>query len=230
MSTIEWWDITKDALLNLWVGFLGFVPKLIGAIIVFLIGWLIAVGIGKLVAEILKRLKFNRLFEKGVWKNALEKAEVKVDASGFVGALFKWILIIVFLSAAVEILGLEQFAGLLNQVLGYLPNVVVAALIFVVAVIVADIAEKIIRTGVEGMRVGYGQLAGAIVKWSIWVFAVLAILTQLLIAPELVNTLFKAIVYGIVALVVVSLGISFGLGGKDVASEILDYLKKKFKK
>jgi len=222
---IDWYTITLRALGDLWQGFLLFLPKIIGALIVFLIGWFIAIGIGKLVTEILKRLKFNRIFEKGVWKTALEKAEFKIDASGFIGAICKWILVIVFLLAAVEILGLVQFAGFLTKVLGYLPNVIVAALIFVVAVIIADITEKIVRAGVEGVKMGYGQIAGAIVRWSIWIFAILAILMQLKIGTELILTLFT----GFVALCAIAGGIAFGLGGKEVAAEILQNLRKKLK-
>ncbi|GAI23290.1 unnamed protein product, partial [marine sediment metagenome] len=110
---IDWADITIQALQNLWQGFLGFIPLLVGAIIVFVIGWFISVGVGKLISEILKRIRFNQIFEKGGWKEALEKAEIRVDASGFIGAICKWVLVIVFLLAAVEILGLVQFADFL---------------------------------------------------------------------------------------------------------------------
>lgn len=215
--------ITRDALIDLWQGFIVFIPRLIGALIVFLVGWLVAVGVGKLATEILRRLKFNQLFERGSWKKALERAEVKVDPSGFIGAIFKWVLLIVFLVAAVEILGLVQLAGFLNEVLAYLPNVVVAALIFVIAVVIADILEKVVRAGVEGIKVGYGQLVGVRVKWSIWIFAILAILIQLGVAPSLIQTLFT----GVIALIVISAGLAFGLGGRDVAKEILENLKRK---
>jgi len=222
---IDWYIITIGALADLWQGFLIFLPKLIGALIVLLIGWFIAVGLGKLVAEILKRLGLNKIFEKGTWKESLEKAELKIDIPGFIGAIFKWVLAIVFLLAAVEILGLVQFADFLSKVLGYLPNVIVAILIFVVAVIIADIIEKIVRVAVESARIGYGNIAGAIVKWSIWIFALLAILIQLRIAPELILTLFT----GVVAMLALAGGIAFGLGGRDVAAGILDNLRKKLK-
>ena len=225
MIVQTWAETTTYALQNLWQGFLSFIPTLIGAIIVFIIGWFIAIGIGKLVAEILTRIKFNQLFEKTGWKEALEKAELKVNAAEFVGAIVKWVLVIVFLLAAVEILGFVQFAAFLKSALAYLPNVIVAALIFVVTVIVVDIVEKIVRAAVEGVKIGYGHLVSVIVKWSIWIFAILAILHQLGIARPFMETLFT----GFVAMLVISLGISFGLGGKEVAAEILQDLRKKLK-
>jgi hypothetical protein len=222
---LDWYTITIQALQGLWERFIILFPKIIGAIIVFLIGWFIAYGIGKLVAEVLKRLQFNRIFERGAWRSALEKAELKADAAGFIGAIVKWILVIVFLLAAVEILGLVKFAGFLTNVLGYLPNVIVAALIFVVAVIIADLLEKVVRATVEGIKVGYGGVAGAIVRWSIWIFAILAILIQLRIATQLILTMFT----GFVALLTLAGGIAFGLGGKEVAADILGNLRKKLK-
>jgi len=222
---LDWYSVTLQALQNLWQGFLAFIPNLVGAIIVFIIGWFIAVGIGKLIAGILEKLRFNQIFERGGWKRALEKAEFKVNASEFVGAIVKWVLIIVFLLAAVEILGFAQFAGFLNDVLGYLGNVIVAALIFVVTVIVVDILVKLVVVAAEGAKFAASHLAGEIVRWSIWVFAALAILHQLGIAQPLIETLFT----GLVAVLVISAGIAFGLGGKEVAAELLENLRKRLK-
>lgn len=226
MFLIDWAQIITDAFSDLWGGFIDFIPKLIGAVVVFLIGWFISIAVGKLIAEILKKIKFDRIFEKGGWKNALEKAEIKVDSPTFIGAIFKWILMIVFLLAAVEILGLGQFANFLSNVLNYLPNVIVAALIFVVAIIIADVLEKIVRAAVEGVKVGYGHLVGAIVKWAILVFAILAILTQLKIAPSLIQILIN----GVVGLIVIAGGLAFGLGGKEVAAEVIRDLREKLRR
>lgn len=222
---IDWYSITRGALQDLLQGLLKFIPALIGAILIFVIGWFISIGIGKLIAEILKKLRFNQIFAKGAWKEALEKAEVKVDAAGFVGAIIKWVLVIVFLMAAVEILGLSGFAGFLGNILRYLPNVIVAVFIFVAAVVIADLVEKVVRAAVESIRIGYGHLVGVIVRWSIWIFALLAILVQLRVAPQLIQTLFT----GFVGLVVIAGGIAFGLGGKEIAGEVLRDLYKKLK-
>ena len=96
-------------------------------------------------------------------------------------------------------------------------------MILVVAVIIADILEKLVRVAVEGIKVGYGKLVGSIVKWAIWIFAILAILMQLKIAVELILTLFT----GFVIMVAIAGGIAFGLGGKEMAREILQTLRDK---
>jgi hypothetical protein len=227
-------EITRNALdaafTDLIAGVVSFVPLLILAIIVFVVGWLVAVVVGKLVADILKRFKFNQVFERGSWKEALEKAELNIDPAGFIGSIFKWILLIVFLLAAVEILGFNQFAGFLRDVLAYLPNVIVAALIFVVAIIIADIAEKVVRAAVEGARVGHSHFIGAVVRWFIWIFAIFSALLQLDIAvlpvQVLIQTFVQAIGYG----VALAFAIAFGIGGKDVAADLLRQIKTKFER
>ena len=222
---------TYDALLVIWpglvAGLINGVLTLIVALIVLIIGWVIALGIGQLVTKILSLIKLDQYFEKTGLQGALKKAEVKVNAEAFIGGIVKWVLFLVVLMMVAEILGLAQFAGLLQRVLNYLPNVLVAVFLFVAAVIISEILEKIVRTAVEGTKVGHSALAGAIVKFSIWAFAILAILRQLLIVPDLVTTVFNAIIYGVVAFTVIAFGIAFGLGGKEVAAEILRELKAK---
>ena len=222
---LDWYAITLNALVDLWQGFISFVPQLLGVVVILVIGWAISVGVGRLIADILKRLKFNQIFDRGNWKNALEKADLKVDPSSFIGGIFKWTLFIVFLLAAVEVLGLNQLAIFLQDVLGYLPNVLIASLIFVIAVIISDIVEKVLRAAVESTQVGQGHVVSVIVRWSIWIFAAIAILSQLGIASVLMQTLFT----GLIALIVIAGGLAFGLGGKEVAGEILQDLRRKLK-
>lgn len=221
----EWYAITSDALLNLWAGFLSWVPKFLGALVVFLVGWVFAGAIAKLVNEILGKLKFNEIFERTGWAEAFRRAELKVNVSEFLGAIVKWTLVFVFLLAAVEILGFLQFAVFLTRVLAFLPNVVVAALIFVVATILADIFQKVVVASVERANIGYAKFAGFMVRWAILGFAFLAILVQLGIAKDLILVLFK----GVVALIALAFGLAFGLGGQDVAGETLKDLRNRLR-
>ncbi len=208
-----------------WSSFLEFIPNLVGALFVFIIGWFFAVGVGKLVASILTKLKFNNFFGSESWVNAMEKAEMELDVSQFFGAVVKWILIIITLWISVDILGFSQFAYLMEDIVVYLPNVIVAALIFVVAVIVADFLSKIIIATTEKADFVHTGFAGAIVKWAIWMFAIFAILIQLGIASELLETLFEGLVY----MMAIAGGLAFGLGGKDAAKDMIAKMKKTLK-
>ena len=222
----DWSGITLLALQDFWQGFLNFMPRLIGAIIILLIGWFIADWIGKLVTEVLRRLKFDRIFERTQWQDALKKADFKVSVSHFFGEIVQWVLVIVFLLAAVEVLGSYQFVIVLNRIVNWLPNLIVAVAIFVVAVIIADFAKKIIQAVVEKAKVAHSELISSVVQWSIWVFALFAILIQLGIARELIQILFT----GLIGLIVISCGIAFGLGGKDLARDTLEGLRNNLRK
>ncbi|MCX6720245.1 MAG: hypothetical protein NTW11_00290 [Candidatus Staskawiczbacteria bacterium] len=207
--------------------FVSFLGILVWAIIVFIIGYLISVGIGKLIAEILKSIKFNKLFEKEGWRNALQKANIDANPAEFIGAIFKWVLVIVSALIAVDILGLKEFAGFLTQVLNYLPNVVVAVLVFVVAIIISDIVEKLVRVTVERLKVGSGYIASSIVKWAIWIFTFLLILDLVLPTSLLIKTLYTSIVYGIVGALALGVGLAIGLGGKDTAAKMISDMYRK---
>lgn len=227
---LDWYEITKEALTNLLTKAGTIVINIVGAVIVFLIGWFVSWFIGKIISEVLKRVGFNKIFERESWKNAFDKAEIKIDAAEFVGTIAKWILIIAFLSASVQILGLIEFSALLKSILNYLPNVIAAAFIFVVASIISDILEKVIKSSFEGAKLGYGHLAGVIIKWAIWIFAFFVILEQLIPNRETFLILFQGIVQGIVFSIVITVGLAFGLGGKDIAADILKKIKNKLVK
>ena len=207
--------------------FISFIANLVLAIIVFIIGYLISVGIGRLITEILKSIRFNKLFEKEGWRRALQRANVEVNPSEFIGGIFKWVFVIVALLIAVDVLRLTSFAGFLSQVLNYVPNVIVAVLVFVVAIVISDFVEKLVRVTIEKLKVGYGYIAASIVKWAIWVFAFFLILGQLLPNNPLVVTLYTGIVYGAVGALALGIGLAIGLGGKSTAEKIISDIHRK---
>jgi hypothetical protein len=226
MDTNNWSIITTEALKNSWVGMVEFFPKLIIGLIIFVIGWLVSAGIGKIVAAALDKIGFDRIFQKDGWKSALEKADIKVHPSEFIGAIVKWILVIIFLLIFVEIMGFSQFALFLKEVIAWLPNIVIAAAIFVVSVIIADILEKIINASVREIGVKYAEFLGSMIKWAIYIFAGFAIFIQLGVAPSIINTL----IMGIVGMLALAFGLAFGLGGKDAAADLIKSVRNKLSK
>jgi MFS family permease len=219
----DWTDITLLALKNAWESIILFLPELLGAIIVFVIGWIIAIWIGRLVAAVLSKVMFDKLFDSAGWKEALQRAEIKVTPSEFIGAICKWILIIIFLVVAADILGWVAFAALLAKLLAWVPNLIVSIAIFIVAVVVADILEKMTRASTKKIGVSLNNFVGTAVKWAIYVFAAFAVLLQLGIAPAIVNTL----VMGFVGTLALAFGLAFGLGGKETAGRLIEETRKK---
>ncbi|MDP2930220.1 MAG: hypothetical protein Q8N56_01260 [bacterium] len=221
----DWFSVTVGALQNLWLGFLYFIPNLIGALIVFLVGWFVSSWIGWIVAKVLNLVKLNQLFAKGQWDEALDKAGIKADVANFLGQICRWILVFAFMSAAVEILGLVQFAALFSQIVAWLPNIIVVVLIMIVAVVVADILEKIAIAAVIKAKIKSTHAIALVVRWSVYVFSLMAILLQLNIASPLIQTLFT----GLIAILVIAGGLAFGLGGKDLAKQVLEDIYQRVK-
>lgn len=222
MVTVETWgEAVSNSLINLWSVFINFLPSLIGAIVVFIVGWVISLALGKLVARILKAVRVDRGFEKLGLKKGFKKAGVEFDIAKIGGGIVKWFFIIVFLMAATDILGLVKVTDFLVRVLLYIPNVLVAVIILVVAVLVANVLRGFVFGVAKSSGFKSAKFLGALTKWAVLIFAFLAVLVQLGIAKSLIQTLFTAFV----AMVAIAGGLAFGLGGKDIARDALDKLR-----
>lgn len=220
-----WGDVIVASLQQVWASIAAFVPSLVGAVLVFIIGWVVAEALGKVVEQVVRALRVDALLHRLDLGRAVERAGWKLDTGAFVGWLVKVSLVIAFLLASVNILGLVGVSDFLKDVLLYVPNVVVAALILIIAALVADVLERAVRGSAEAA--GYrGSLVGIVVRWSIWIFALLVVLPQLGIAAALIQT----IVTGFVAALAIAFGLAFGLGGKDMASSLLERVRSELRK
>ena len=205
--------------------FLAFLPQVLWAILIFLIGWFTAKIVGKIVDVFLDKLGLNHLFKRMGWQEALTKIDVHIPVSKIFGELVRWFVIIFFLMACTEIVGLVQFSQFLEKVVGYFHNIFIAALIFIVAVFLVDFSKKIVIGTLEKEKIIYSRFLGKGISWAIWILVILAILYQLNIVPTLILVIF----IGVTAMITLAVGIAFGLGGKDLASKILKELEEKFK-
>ena len=223
MGTIGTWsDAVYQSLYDMWGRFMAFLPSLIGAIIVFIIGWVAAVAIGKIIARILEALRIDQGIEKLGLKKSFSKSGIKINIAKFIGELAKWFLIIVSLMAATDILGLNQVTDFLNEVLRYIPQIVVAAIILVVAVLLANFVARVIQESVKATGLISANVVAAFAKWAILIFAILAALVQLNVAKDMIMIVFQGIVY----MLVIAGGLAFGLGGRDAAEEVIAKIKK----
>jgi len=193
------------------------------AILIIFGGWILGIIGGRLVKIFLEKIKFNKVIKRLGWQEILEKAELSSDGAKFFGKIIEWIIFIIFLMIAFDVAGVNYISDLLEKVIGYFPNIIVASLIFIAAVFASDFSYRIVIASGKG-KFSYSKLIGSAIRTLIWTFAILAILLQLGIAPDIV----KAIAYGIIAMVAIAGGLAFGLGGKDIAQEILKNLKDKF--
>lgn len=216
---------TTSTLSTMWISFVNFLPSLLGALVLFLIGLIISTGIGELVERIIDALKIDRILEKIGFKKFTDRANIRLDAGYFIGQLIRWSLVLAFLSAALDSLGLLAFTAYLQSILVYLPNVIIAALIILVTLLVADFVEKLVVSSATGSGLKLSSFAGVIAKWAIYITGFLTALDQLRIASSYLSIIF----IGLVAMLSLAGGLAFGLGGKDFAKHILEKSKKEFK-
>jgi hypothetical protein len=214
--------ILVNSFRDLWYGVVNFLPRVIIAIIIFIVGWLIGAFVGKLVEQLFRSLKIDAALRKSGLEGVLNKGGILLNSGRFVGALVKWFIIIAFLVSAFDVLGLVQVTIFLEQiVLGYLPNVIVAVLILLVAALIAEAVQRIVSSSARAASIRSSNLLGSIAKWAIWIFAVLAALFQLGIAAAFIQTLFT----GAIVALSLAFGLSFGLGGQDAASRYIEKLR-----
>lgn len=222
----NWGEAIVVALFGVWESFITLLPTLIGAVIIFVAGWLIAVALGKVAAKLVKAMRVDHALQKIGWGQRFSEIGISTNISEFLGGLVKWFLILVFLMAATDILQLNQITEFINSILLYLPNVVVAVVILSVVFIAGNFVYDVVKGSTKAAGVMSATMLAAISKWAIIIFGVLAALLQLGIASSLVSTIF----IGIIAMVSLAGGLAFGLGGRDEAAMILRKLREELTK
>lgn len=218
-----WGNVLTKSFQDLWIGVVNFIPNLVIAIIIFAIGWMIGAVLGKAIQQIFKSLKIDNALKNAGFESHVNRAGFNLNSGAFVGMLVKWFVIIAFLVASFDVLGLNQVNVFLQDVvLLYLPKVIVAVLIMLVAVVIAEIMQNVVMGAVRATHMKSSRFLGAITKWAIWIFAVLAALFQLGIAATFIQILFT----GVIIAMSLGFGLAFGLGGQDAAAKYLDQMKR----
>lgn len=226
MVFTTWADVLSQSFQNLFYGLVAFIPNVVVAIVIFIIGWLIGVGVGRVVAQVVTALRVDQALRATGIEHVLARAGYELSAGRFLGFLTKWFFIIVFLVASLGVLHLDAVNLFIREVvLGYLPQVIVAVLILLVAAVVAQAAERVVTGSAKAASLHAAGFLGKVARYSIWVFAILAALSQLNVATAFVQTLFT----GIVIAVALALGLSFGLGGQGAAARYIERLQSEVK-
>ena len=211
----DWGEALFLSLTNAFYAFVAAIPLVLGALLIIILGWVISNVLARVVREILERAGADRMFaEHGgqVYGTRSSAFQPSVVASEIV----KWIIRFIFLVAAANVLGLTQVSVLLNDVLLWIPNLIVAAIILLLAPLLARFVRGAIEVGAGQMGFSNAPLLGRVAEIAIVAFAVLIAINQLGIAADLINILF----IGLVAAIALAFGLAFGLGGREVAARI----------
>jgi len=208
---------------SIWRQLAGFLPNIVAAMAVFIIGILLAGLLGKLVTQILQKLYLDRITEKVGLRNNLNKIGFRPSISQALGWLVTGFFDVVFLIVAADILQLPQIADFLQTFVLYIPSVIVAVVIIVIGMVVASFVQLLVRETALAAKLEAAEFLAALTKWVVLVFTFMAALIQLRVAPELIQILFA----GFVFMLALAGGIAFGLASQDRAKKLLDRLSRK---
>ena len=218
MNLQLWTEVLASSLRDLWVAFIAFVPRLTGSVIVLIVGLIVAAGLGALVERAVKLLKLDNLVTRAGAEKYFKRAGIKLNVAGFFGRITYWFIVIAFILASSDILKFDALSTFLRSVLFYIPQVVVAALIMLAAVVAGNFLRALVKASVLSAKLNAANFLGTLTWWSVIIFGLLAALSQLGIAVTIINTL----VTGFVVMFALAGGIAFGLGGKDYASHLIE--------
>ena len=197
-----------------------FLPNLLWALVIFVIGVVVAVVLKNALIRFMQVINFDKILLRTGFPQTLKAADPALSLEKLLGDLLKWFVIIVFLLPVAETLKLTQFSSLLNQLLLYLPNVLVSVIIVMVGAVFAQFARDFVLAAASGMGASAARLLSQVASWSILVFVILAALSQLGIAQDLVRILFT----GFIAMLAIAGGLAFGLGGRETAQSLLEQI------
>ena len=219
MIVQNWAYVLQQSFVNLLWNVVNFLPNVVFAIIIFVVGWVIAVWIGWAIAEAVKALRVDHALRTAGMGDVVSRAGYTLNSGAFLGALFRWFVILVFLLASLQVLGLGQVTYFLQQiVVGFLPNVIIAVLIVLAAAVIAEVMQGVVSGSARAAGIRSAGFAGTLARWTIWIFGILAALEQLQIAQSILQTLFT----GVVVALALAFGLSFGLGGQEAAARFLE--------
>ena len=192
-------------------------PSVIGALLLIIIGWIIAGIVGGVVARFLRAVRVNDLAQRSGITGFLQRAKLKADPAGIIGGLVKWYVRLVFVLLAANAVGLTAVSGVVTQILAFIPNLLVAILFLGAFSWLASIAKDLVTGAAESANIPNANALGTLTFATVLGFGIVAAANQIGIAATLINTLFM----GIVGALALAFGLAFGLGGRDHASAML---------
>ncbi len=204
------------SLYNALMRFVSFLPALIGAVIILIVGWFIAGLLANLIERGLKAIGLERAVAHSGIGDFVERSGTKMSISGVIATLVKYFIFLIFVQAAANVIGIPQLTEIINRIILFIPNVVVAMAIIVIGSVIAKFLSGLVRSSVSELGVGNPNLLATLTNYIVIGFAVIAAIDQLGIAATLVNTL----LIGLIGSVALAIGLAFGLGGRDVAAQL----------
>lgn len=196
---------------------LEYLPRIIGAALLFLLGLFLARFVKHLVIQGLSAMKFSASMEKTPLGLFLKNAEIGHRFEDILGSVVYWLLILIFTHAVVSILGLVTLVAVFDKIFAYLPHILMAGVIFICGVVLAGLIESMVKGLIATTDVSSSRLIAKVASYLVLTIAALAAVTELGIASEFIRIMF----IGVIATLSIGTGLAIGLGGKDVAAKMI---------
>lgn len=213
----NWLNVLRASIQELWITVANFLPSLIGALAVFIVGLIVAAVLEKVAERLIFYVRLDTLLKKVGLEAIVERAHMKLNSGHVVGKIVYWFFVLAFLLAASDILGFFTLSAFLRDVLSYIPQVLVAMLILLAAFVLANFLRGLVRASVMSANLHGAKGLGMLTWWVVMVFGLLTALVQLGVAVSIINTL----ITGLIAMISLAGGLAFGLGGKEMAAKWL---------
>ncbi|KKU10780.1 MAG: TM helix repeat-containing protein [Parcubacteria group bacterium GW2011_GWA2_46_7] len=202
-------------------GVIFYIPLIILSLIIFALGLMIAKGVAELVEKAIGWTKFDTLLSKTGVKTFFDRAGFRLDTGHLLGGLTRWTVVLVTTMIVTDILGLEAVTDTIKVLIAYIPVVVVGSAILAITVLFGNFLQKVVRGSIVGANLKAANFIGSLVKWIVFVLGFLMALKQLRIETTLLDNIVGTVVQGVVYMITIAGGISFGLAGKDFAHDLL---------
>jgi hypothetical protein len=217
---LSWGEVFNASLQDLWWSFIQFAPKLVIAIIFFIIGWVVASIVAKALEQVFSALKVDKLLQSIGADGFFRRAGMNLNSGHFVGEVVRWFVIIVFLLPSLSLVGLTDVSVFLTEnVLGFLPQVIIAAFVLIIAAVVSEALAKTVLATAKAMSLKSANMLSTIAKYAVWIFAIIIALGKLGLG-DYMQILFS----GLVAMLALGGALAFGLGAKDSAGRFISKL------
>ncbi|MBO0937764.1 mechanosensitive ion channel [Fibrella sp. HMF5335] len=207
--------------------FISFVPKLIGAVVVLGIGVLVAKLVSALVGRVLKQAGFDRIGDKLNEIDVIRQLQTEIKLSEIVSKVLYYFILLVFITAATETLGVAAITGMVTALVNFIPKLIAAAIMLQVGVLIADVLKKGVISLCASFNIASGRLLGTVVFVFILLITIISALGQAGINTELLESSFNLLIGG----VIFAFAVGYGLASRDVMANLLSsfYTKNKFK-
>jgi len=210
-----------DSAQRLVLSIIDFIPTLLGVISLIIVGWLIAVALSRLIERVIDLIGIDKLFKKAKVDIYFERVGLKLNSGRFLGQIIYWIIILVLVFVVSDTLGLFALSEFLHSIISYIPNLVAAAFILIIAAVIADFVKKAVKASAMSASIVSAKLLGTLGWWAVIIFGLITALKQLGVDTALIDIAIQGIIMG----GALAFGLAFGLGGKNYAEQTIERLK-----